>query len=760
MGGGEPVSVIEDVREMAPKRRRMMDMVLTLGGLREESAIPASRIAEEIENLKREFAPLTESILAFPDEYFDAFLETTARTEMVRQITDKAILRDAISNLEKAVVNTGSKGIAGLLDALKSSLARVERTAVESIHRPVSDIEQSLGSIQDLVSKVVSALGEYEAKAKLDAEGASAELNSLAESLIRIQQDSSSNPDATLDALQKLGTKTRYGPFLRAVAQVKRGKKEGRIGDARFLQLLSDNIVVELHRGMILFILNNMGSKTVVQLAGLMKGSPETVQFAVISMIQRGEVEIAGLDGDAPIFTRVLPATPPTTLLLKRVIQQLRGLVKSLEGTAKDSAKVSLEQLQSTLEKLQLLGEYDESKISEPMNAIREAVDTATEVVLQSQGTEGSEDLRLLVSAGLEAFTRFRLKIALEKGPRLVSQANVYGEKLDPETYEKLMDTYLDNELERGMILVLIRELGAMTAHDLAEKTHIPQNRVFQHLLRLKRDELLAIGGEAHGYVLYDVPRTPNEVEITIRTVSGLAFQLANATSELKAILNNLRADDIGRLATSLDTFSKSCDKMTKIKVGGSVVAEPLLKNVEGKIKSAVLLAYRARARFPSTRPRVTVDELMDVDVPSVMDEYRDMMGYAPLLGFGTINWDSAKCLGCKSCEISCPEHAIRLKPIVDVPNFFDFSEEALKLLPVNKAMFYRTVRNLAATKPSAGAGLGSAIPGFGKVEVDLWLCVACRTCIRRCPGPNGGALDLELKWSLPEVVRQITVHG
>jgi ferredoxin len=477
-------------------------------------------------------------------------------------------------------------------------------------------------------------------------------------------------------------------------------------------------------------------------------------------MIQRGEVEIAGLAGDAPVFSRVLAATPPTTLVLKRVIQQLRGLVKSLQGPEKDSANDSLERLSRVLEKLQLLGEYDESIISDDINAIREAVDAATQGVLQSQTAESSEDLRLLVSAGLEAFTRFRLKIALEKGPRLVSQANVYGEKLDPEVYEKLMQTSLDNELERGMILVLIRELGAMTAHDLAEKTHVPQNRVFQHLLRLKRDELLTIAGETHGYVLYDIPRTPNEAEVTIRTVSGLALQLTNAGSELSNILSNLRPDDIGRLTSSLDVFSKSCDKMTKIKFSGTVVAEPVLKDVEGKVKSAVLLAYRARARIPSTRPRVTVEELTDIDVPSVMDEYRDMMGYAPLLGFGTIDWTQAKCLGCKSCEISCPEHAIKLKPTMDIPKFFEFSEDDLKLLPANKAAFYRTVRSLATAKSSGSIGLREDSPGFGKVEVDLWLCVACRTCIRRCPGPESGALDLQLKWSLPEVVRAMTAQS
>jgi ferredoxin len=132
-------------------------------------------------------------------------------------------------------------------------------------------------------------------------------------------------------------------------------------------------------------------------------------------------------------------------------------------------------------------------------------------------------------------------------------------------------------------------------------------------------------------------------------------------------------------------------------------------------------------------------------------------MGYAPLLGFGTIEWEQSRCLGCKSCEIACPEDAIELKPRIEICKFFEISEEALAQLPSNRLLFYKTVQNLAAIKPSQDIPLKKEAPGFGSVEVDLWLCVACRTCVRRCPGPEGGALELELKWNLPEVVKHIT---
>lgn len=615
----------------------------------------------------------------------------------------------------------------------------------------------NLSTLADLVNEIESIIDGFEKKAESEAKSAQAELVTLIENLNEAKSMAETDPDKALDDLQTLGSKTRYGPGLRASAQIKRGKREGRIDDSRFRTLVLENMLTEANRGVIMFILGKMGSKTVTQIGELMQTLPQIIQNAIVTMIQRGEVEMVGLDGDAPVFSKVLTEITNSTLVMKRIVQQVRGMVKSLEHDLVDSANSSLEKLQTLLERLQILGTYEEKDLSEPMNKLRELVDNTTQAVLTTQTTDDAKNLRLLVSAGLEAFARFRLKIALEKGPSLVSGTNVYGEKLDPEFYQTMMDSYLENELERGTILILIRELGALTAHDLAERTTIPQDRILRHLLRMKRDELLTIAGESHGYVLYDVPRTPSEAEITIQTTCSLALQLSEATIELQRILSELKASDIGKLANSLEVFSKARDKLATVRVSGTVIDEATLNEVEDKIRSALLLAYRTRAKIPSTRPKVSIEDLADVDVPSVLDEYRSQMGYAPLLGFGTIEWEQSRCLGCKSCEIACPEDAIELEPRIEISRFFEISDEALSQLPSNRSLLYKTVQNLAKIKPSKEILLTNDAPGFGSIEVDLWLCVACRTCVRRCPGPEGGALELELKWNLPEVVRHIT---
>ncbi|MHA1937316.1 MAG: 4Fe-4S dicluster domain-containing protein [Candidatus Thorarchaeota archaeon] len=750
------MSESKSLSDMAPKRRRMMDMVLALGGLKEEAVIPLSKVSEEIANLKSELEPLAAEILAFPNAYFEQFLETTEKSDIVSRITDKGLLKQASTHLQEAVSLRDTGGTRGLLNLINNALEVLEAT--DEIEDTIAvDIESVLSPVSDLVTQIEDAVTEYEAAAEAAAESARSELKSLVASISEAVSVIQDDVTSALDALQKLGTKTRYGPFLRTSAQVKRGIREGRIDKERALGLVSENILIELRRGVIMFILSKMGSRTVLEISKLMESHSSDIQIAIVSMIQRSEVEMVGLDGDAPVFSRVLESMPDSTLVFKRILQQLNGIGKSLEGDVQASVNQSIQRMEPLLGRLQKLGQYDETILAEPMNILRETVDQATEAVLQSKPADSSEDLRLLVSAGLEAFARFRLKITLEKGPNLVSGTNVYGEKLDPEVYEKMMSSYLDNELERGTILILIRELGALTAKDLGEKTNIPKDRILQHLLRMKRDELLTSAGESHGYLLYDVPRTPTEAELAIETASSLALQLNEASSALESLLQELKAEDIGKMVNALETLSKGRDKLVKLTIEGNVVGEDILVGVEEKIRSAVSLSYRTRAKIPSTRPKVTLDDLAEVDVPSVLDEYKAMMGYAPLLGFGTIEWDISKCLGCKSCEIVCPEDAIELKPVVEVSKIFDIPDESLDSLPVNRSLFYKTVKGLATQKPTDDIVLADDSPGFGTVEVDLWLCVACRTCVRRCPGPDEGALELELKWSLPEVVRQIT---
>ncbi len=752
--------ILSEEREMAPKRQRMMEMVLALGGLREETAIPIGRVNEELEALRNAITPLIDDLLSFPDDYFEELVEFAQKNNLIQQVTDRAVLKEVLTNLEQSTATFPSNSLSTLRELVTAQLkVLTKQEAKTETREEVGDIGSLLLEIPRLTDTLEGTIVEFEENAKRTSDASMAELRDIVTKLRSLLPGLEKGSEQVLDELQNIGSKTRYGPFLRLAAQLKRGKREGRVTDEEFCKLVRHNALMELYRGIILFILNNIGARTVVGLAELMDIQPRTVQSVIPTMIQRGEVEIVGTEHNAPIFARVLATPPQATTVLKQIIQQLKSISKSLQGESLETARRNVNRLESLYERLQILGAYEEVRVAEPLTAIRKIVDSAAQAIFSMSSSKGREEVSSLIAAGLEAFTRFRLKIALEKGPKLVTGTNVYGEKMDPIIYERMMDKYLENEIERGIILVLIREQGPMTAKDIVERTRIPSNRVFSHLLRMKRDELLTVVGEAHGYVVYDVPRTPNEAEVALKTVSSIAVQMATFQREIRQLVQQLKAEDIGRLTTTLETFSRAHDKLMKMRVGGIVIGEQTLNRVEKTIKTAVAMAYKTRSKIPSTRSRVTIEDLMEVDVPTVMDEYRHMMGYAPLIGFGTIKWDYSKCLGCRSCELACPEHAISLKPLMKIPDLFEMSEETISQLPTNKSLLYRTIRTLATRRPTTEISLRQATPGFGRVEVDLWLCVACKTCVRRCPGPQNGALELELKWNLPEIVRFMTTR-
>jgi hypothetical protein len=93
----------ETPKELSPKRQRMMDMIMTLGGMKEEQAIPPSKVNEAIDDLKKELSPLVDDIVTFPESYFKKFLSTAKKAEIVSEINDNVLLKDAITNLEGTI---------------------------------------------------------------------------------------------------------------------------------------------------------------------------------------------------------------------------------------------------------------------------------------------------------------------------------------------------------------------------------------------------------------------------------------------------------------------------------------------------------------------------------------------------------------------------------------------------------------------------------------------------------------------------------
>jgi len=960
---------------LSPKRKRMMDMIIALGGMKEEQAIPLSKVNEAIADLKKELSPLVDDIVAFPDSYFTRFLRTAEKAEIVSEIKDNVVLKDAIANLEKTIEISTTDTLQGFLKSLSNALEASESAGkekdvfTEKLQEATSKIETDPETALYLLQQnlgITTRYGQPPCHVECPAG-------------VRTQRFVNLTRDKRFDEALQLMRDTY--PFAETLGRVcnapcesrcQRGLIDQPVSIRNLHRFLADNerasgkkhkptpSIDKTEKVAVIgagpagigcaYDLARMGYPVTIFEAkpkngGLLRwGIPEyrlprDVLDEEISYVQQLGVEILNNQRItkpsellAKGYSAVFVGTGASSSLKLRIEgEDAKGVFHALEflddinlgknielgkrvavigggNAAIDSARVSLRTgaievsivyrrsksempanemeiedaehegidlkiLSSPVKILETggkvtglrcikmeLGEPDASGRRRPVPIPDSEfdIDVDSIVVAIGQGIEADDyfsDLEYTewgliqadkqslqtnvqgvfaggdavsgpatvvkaVGAGkkaaisidryihgetvsqemispriitatidtekaqateerraampmLEAEGRattfdevelgFDAKIAATEASRCINcsisnmDITVYGGRIDPEATKPRMKKFLQDEVERGAILALVREKGPLTSKNLTEQTSIPQDKVFLHLVQMKRNEELVIVGEDYGYVLYDVLRTPTEAEVTIQTVSNTILQLAQAKREIETLLADLKAEDIGKLTGALETFSRSRDKLTKVSVHGSIIAETILNEVEEKIQAAVLLAIRTRAKLPSTRPKVTVEDLTDVDVPSVLEEYKSQMGYAPLLGFGTIEWTHSRCLGCKSCELDCPEDAIKLTPVLRIPEIFAFSDESLAELPVNRSLFYKTVQSLATIKPTDNIVLERESPGFGSVEVDLWLCVACRTCVRRCPGPVDGALVLDLKWSLPEVVRQIT---
>jgi hypothetical protein len=141
----------------------MMEMVLALGGLKEEATIPPGKINEEIDSLKAELSPLVEEILNLPDEYYTAFASTAEKIQLATKVEDKSVLQSSIENLEQAISISSFKGADVLLNELKDALKKVEDEAATS----------------EEVEKLVEELLEVKSSAQSDPKSAQALLEKL-----------------------------------------------------------------------------------------------------------------------------------------------------------------------------------------------------------------------------------------------------------------------------------------------------------------------------------------------------------------------------------------------------------------------------------------------------------------------------------------------------------------------------------------------------------------------------------------------------
>jgi F420-non-reducing hydrogenase iron-sulfur subunit len=100
----------------------------------------------------------------------------------------------------------------------------------------------------------------------------------------------------------------------------------------------------------------------------------------------------------------------------------------------------------------------------------------------------------------------FRLRSLVAREIELTEKGNVYNKKLPQEDFDNLMDSAIDDEMERQKILLMTLD-GAYSVLDIASRVKLSPQRVLQHIVTLKDRGLVVVDRFEGVMPLYITPK-------------------------------------------------------------------------------------------------------------------------------------------------------------------------------------------------------------------------------------------------------------
>lgn len=107
------------------------------------------------------------------------------------------------------------------------------------------------------------------------------------------------------------------------------------------------------------------------------------------------------------------------------------------------------------------------------------------------------ESLARRTSASIEAFKSPRVRWVIGR-----SQIKV---EIDEKKYKQMVDSIVEDEIERHMIMGAIKEKGPLTVEEIAQLTSLEPSRIMQHIIALRKRGSIGEAGEKNHQYLYQL---------------------------------------------------------------------------------------------------------------------------------------------------------------------------------------------------------------------------------------------------------------
>jgi DNA-binding transcriptional ArsR family regulator len=115
-----------------------------------------------------------------------------------------------------------------------------------------------------------------------------------------------------------------------------------------------------------------------------------------------------------------------------------------------------------------------------------------------NQESKENVDTKAVLDASAAVFKRERTRWLIGKGEHLLRE-----KKITEEQFDELLDKILKDEIERELISQLLREKGPTSIEEISKATKLPAKVILQHLIALKKLNLVNIVGESGDDYLY-----------------------------------------------------------------------------------------------------------------------------------------------------------------------------------------------------------------------------------------------------------------
>lgn len=74
---------------------------------------------------------------------------------------------------------------------------------------------------------------------------------------------------------------------------------------------------------------------------------------------------------------------------------------------------------------------------------------------------------------------------------------------VDAARYKDILNQNIKDELEKGLILLVLRDLGSATPLQISTKSNIPIGRMYAHIVALFKDGEIEITGETEDWLIF-----------------------------------------------------------------------------------------------------------------------------------------------------------------------------------------------------------------------------------------------------------------